>query len=101
MDDVRQDVNVSQNTPICIYTHAYSGINAKISMLIGAYKCIYMVSIYICSWIHVYMDVYSHIYPYMLAACTWEVCAIASQRINTQETGVHYTKLTQLWCSTT
>ena len=51
--------------------------------------------------IYVYMAEYSHIHPYMLHIYTQEVQAIASKLINSQESGVHYTKLTQLWCSTT
>ena len=49
---------------------------------------------------HIYRAEYSHIYLYMQPECTWEVQKIHSQSIHTQESGAHYTKMTQLWCST-
>ena len=50
---------------------------------------------------YIYMATYSYIYPYMLYICTLEVYTIASKHTNIQEAGASYTKLTQLWCSTT
>ena len=47
------------------------------------------------------MAKYGHIYPYMQYLGAQEVREIPLQRINNQEAGLHYTKLTQLWCNAT
>ena len=44
---------------------------------------------------HVCMATYGYIYSYMQYLGTEEVCETSSQRIHTQEAGVHGTKLTQ------
>ena len=47
------------------------------------------------------MAVYGYIYPYVQHLGTQEVCKTLSQCIHTQESGVHYVKLTQLWFNAT
>ena len=43
---------------------------------------------------HIYIAIYSHIYPYMVLVCTQEVLKTALKHINTHEAGAYYTKLT-------
>ena len=63
----------------------------------SVYICIY--SSCMCIQMHVYMAAYGHKYVYMQHLGARKMRETSSQHIYTQETGVHYTKLTQLWCS--
>ena len=47
------------------------------------------------------MAAYGHICLYMHHFGAQEVCETSLQRIHNQEAGEHYTKLTQLQCSST
>ena len=62
---------------------------------------IYIFQTFICIQMYVYMAAYGHIYSYMHHFGAWKVSKTSSQGIHTQEVGAHYTKLTQLRCSTT
>ena len=48
-----------------------------------------------------YIAVYGYTYPYVQHVGAIKVPKTPSQRIHTQEVGVSYTKLTQLWCNAT
>ena len=86
-------------TYIDTYIYIYTYIDTYIYIYINenVNKCM-KVNLYLK---YVYMAEFSHIYPHIQYICTQEVHTTLLQCIHTQEAGVYYTRLIQLWCSTT